>query len=161
MTRHEGDVSPSLLDLGTGSGILAIAAAKLGYSPVQALDFDPEAVRVARANARANRVGQKLKIRRGDVTKLPVRPRRQYDLVCANLISNLLMAERRRIVAQLNRSGTLVLAGILKPEFKEVQKAYKTLGLRLISRRDEKEWCSASFRFGGWIFLNSGIAKPV
>ncbi|HKW29347.1 MAG TPA: 50S ribosomal protein L11 methyltransferase [Verrucomicrobiae bacterium] len=138
---------PSLLDLGTGTGILAIAAVKLGYSPVLAMDFDPEAVRVARANARINRVEQQLKIRRSDVAKLPGRPRRQYDLVCANLISNLLIDERRRIVAQLNRTGTLVLAGILKPEFKEVQKAYETLGLRLISHRDEKEWCSGSFRF--------------
>ncbi len=138
----------SFLDLGTGSGILAIAAVKLGYSPVSAMDFDPDAVRIARANARINRVEQKLKIRRRDVAKLPGRPRRQYDLVCANLISNLLLAERRRIVAQLNRTGTLVLAGILKPEFEEVQKAYKTLGLRLISHREEKGWSSGSFRFG-------------
>ena len=48
--------------MGTGSGILAIAAAKLGYSPVDAFDFDPEAVRVARANARANGVHKKLRI---------------------------------------------------------------------------------------------------
>ena len=139
----------SFLDLGTGSGILAIAAAKLGYSPVFAMDFDPEPVRVARANARVNRVGPKLAIRRGDVTKLPFRPRRQYDLICANLISSLLLTERRRIAAQLNPSGTLVLAGILKPEFREVQRAYKTLGLRLVLHRDEKEWRSGSFRFGG------------
>ena len=95
----------SFLDIGTGSGILAIAAAKLGYTPVHALDFDPEAVRVARANARANRIHQELKIPRGDVTKLPICPgqrEQQYDLVCANLISTLLIAERRRIVAQLN-----------------------------------------------------------
>ena len=49
----------SLLDAGTGSGILAIAAAKLGYTPVHAFDFDPQALRVARANARLNRVGGK------------------------------------------------------------------------------------------------------
>lgn len=146
--KGEDSRPPSFLDLGTGSGILAIAAVKLGYSPVSAMDLDPEAGRVARANARINRVEQKLKIRRGDVAKLPGRPRRQYDLVCANLISNLLLAERRRIVAQLNRTGTLVLAGILKPEFKEVQKAYKTSGLKLISHRVEQEWCSGSFRFG-------------
>jgi ribosomal protein L11 methyltransferase len=115
----------SFLDLGTGSGILAIAAAKLGYSPVHAMDFDPEAFRVARANVRTNRVHQKLKIRRGNVTKLPVSPRQRYDLVCANLISNLLITERRRITAQLNRIGTLVLAGILKSEFAEVQKAFE------------------------------------
>ena len=112
------------------------------------MDFDPEAVRVARANARVNRVRQKLTIRQGDVAKLPFRPRRQYDLICANLISTLLITERRRIAAQLNPAGTLVLAGILKSEFREVEKAYKTLGLRLVSHRDEKEWRSGSFRFG-------------
>ncbi len=140
----------SFLDLGTGSGILAIAAAKLGYSPVRAIDFDPAAVRVARANARANRVQPKLKIRLSDVTKLPIRPGQRgqrYDLVCANLISTLLIAQRRRIAAQLNRAGTLVLAGILKPEFAEVQKAYEGLGLKLLARRSENEWCSGSFRF--------------
>src|SRR5579862_8871714 len=128
----------SFLDLGTGSGILAIAAAKLGYSPVFAMDFDPEAVRVARANARVNRVRPKLGIRRGDVTNLPIQPPRHYDLVCANLISTLLIAERRRIAAQLNPAGTLVLAGILKPEFTEVQKAYEALGWKLASSREEK-----------------------
>lgn len=139
----------SMLDLGTGSGILAIAAAKLGYSPVQAVDFDPEAIRVARANARANRVQEKLKIRQGDVARLPFRPRQQgqrYDLVCANLISDLLIAERRRIAAQLNRAGTLVLAGILKSEFAKVQRAFEALGLKLASSRTEKEWRSGSFR---------------
>ena len=141
--------SPSFLDLGAGSGILAIAAAKLGYSPVVAMDSDPEAIRVACANARANHVGQKLEIRRGDVTNLPVRPRRQFDLACANLLSTLLIAERRRIAAQLDPAGTLVLAGILKSEFRQVQKAYKTLGLKLVSYRDGKEWRSGSFRFDG------------
>jgi ribosomal protein L11 methyltransferase len=141
----------SFLDLGTGSGILAIAAAKLGYSPVTAVDFDSESVRVARANARANRVRRKLTIRRGDVTKLPIRPGQRgqrYDLVCANLISPLLIAERRRITAQLKPTGTLVLAGILKPEFVKVQKAFKDLGLKLAFSREEKEWRSGSFRFG-------------
>jgi ribosomal protein L11 methyltransferase len=137
----------SFLDLGTGSGILAIAAAKLGCSPAHAVDCDPEAIRVAGANARANRVHQKLKIRLGNLKKLPIRPRRQYDLVCANLISNLLVAERRRIVAQLNSTGTLVLAGILKPEFAQIQRAFEALGLQRIVSRSEKEWRSGSFRF--------------
>ena len=137
----------SFLDIGTGSGILAIAAAKLGYSPVHAFDFDPEAVRVARANARANGVHKKLRIAREDVTKLPIHPARQYDLICANLISTLLIAERRRIVAQLHRGGTLVLAGILKSEFSQVQKVFAELGLKLAARKIENEWCSGSFCF--------------
>ncbi|MGA3284747.1 MAG: 50S ribosomal protein L11 methyltransferase [Verrucomicrobiota bacterium] len=135
----------SFLDIGTGSGILAIAAAKLGYSAVRAFDFDPEAVRVARANARVNGVHKKLRITRGDVAKLPIHAAKQYDLVCANLISTLLMAERRRIAAQLKRGGTLVLAGILKSEFSRVQKVFAEFGLKLAVKKTENEWRSGSF----------------
>jgi len=137
----------SFLDIGTGSGILAIAAAKLGYSPVHAFDCDPEAVRVARANARANKVHKKLRIARGDVAKLPRHAVKQYDLVCANLISTLLLAERQRIRAVLKRSGTLVLAGILKSEFSRVQKVFGGLGLKLAVARTENEWRSGSFYY--------------
>jgi ribosomal protein L11 methyltransferase len=137
----------SFLDIGTGSGILAIAAAKLGFKPVRAVDFDPEAVRVAKANARANGVSKKIKILRGDVTKFSIRPKEQFDLVCANLISNLLIAERRKIVAQMQRGGVLVLAGILKSEFMEVQKTFEESGLKLVAGKNEKEWRSGSFCF--------------
>jgi ribosomal protein L11 methyltransferase len=137
----------SFLDIGTGSGILAIAATKLGYQPVHAFDFDLESVRVAKANARINHVMAKIKITQDDVTKQPLRPKRQYDLVCANLISNLLIGQRRRIVAQLKRGGTLVLAGILKTEFALVQTAFEGLGLKFIAGKNEKEWRSGSFRF--------------
>ena len=137
----------SFLDIGTGSGILAIAAAKLGYSPVRAFDCDPEAVRVAHANARANGVHEKLRITRWDVAKLPVHASKQYDLVCANLISTLLMAERRRIAAQLKPGGTLVLAGILKSEFSRVQKVFAELGLKLAAAKTGNEWRSGSFYY--------------
>lgn len=137
----------SFLDIGTGSGILAIAAAKLGYLPVHALDYDPEAVRVARANARANGVQEKLRISLEDVAKLPIRPARQYDLICANLISPLLISERRRIVAQLKPAGMLVLAGILKPEFSRVRRSFSELGLKLAATETRNEWRSGSFGF--------------
>jgi len=135
----------SFLDIGTGSGILAIAAAKLGYSPVHAFDCDPEAVRVARANARANRVHKKLRILRRDLAQLPVPAQKQYDLICANLISPLLLAERRRIMARLKRGGTLVLAGILKSEFSRIHKTFAGLGLKLAATQTENEWRSGSF----------------
>jgi ribosomal protein L11 methyltransferase len=137
----------SFLDIGTGSGILAIAAAKLGYKPVRAIDFDPEAVRVARANVRVNGVLKEIKIASGDVTKFSAKPKEQFDLICANLISNLLIAESRKITAQLKPGGVLVLAGILKSEFLEVQKEFESLGLKLISSRSKKEWRSGSFCF--------------
>jgi ribosomal protein L11 methyltransferase len=137
----------SFLDIGTGSGILAIAAAKLDFQPVHAFDFDPESVRVAKANAQVNGVAGKIKIFRGDVTELPVKADKQFDLVCANLISNLLMAEKKKIVARVKRNGILVLAGILASEFSEVQTAFENSGLKLVAAKTEKEWRSGAFCF--------------
>ena len=135
------------LSFGTGSGILAIAAAKLGYQPVHAFDFDPDSVRVVRENLRKNRATNQVKLSRGDVTRLPLKPARQYDLVCANLISNLLIAERWRIVNRVKRGGALVLAGILAAEFAEVEWAFAELHMRLIVSRVENEWRSGAFCF--------------
>ena len=145
--RRQGEARQSFLDIGTGSGILAIAAAKLAYQPVHAFDFDPESVRVAKENIRVNGVSAQIKIKRGDVTKLELKPGRTYDLVCANLISNLLMAERKKIVAQLSPGGTLILAGILRSEFLEVQRAFEGVGLELLRCKTDKEWRSGSFSF--------------
>lgn len=148
VARRKPGTKQSFLDVGTGSGILAISAAKLGYTPVHAFDFDPEAVRVARANARRNRVLQNLWIKRRDVTRLPEKPVRQYDLVCANLLSPLLIAARRRLAGLVCRDGVLVLAGILRTEFAQVQAACKASGMRLLRSRQEREWRSGSFGFG-------------
>lgn len=133
------------LDMGTGSGILAIAAAKLGYGPVVAFDFDPEAVRVARENARLNGVERRVRIERRDLTKLPVGSRTRYGVVCANLIFDLLIAERERIINRLAPDGVLVLAGILSSQFARVEAAYAEGGMRLVASRVEKEWQSGSF----------------
>ncbi|HEY9173986.1 MAG TPA: 50S ribosomal protein L11 methyltransferase [Verrucomicrobiae bacterium] len=145
--RRRPGARQSFLDVGTGSGILALAAAKLGFAPVHAFDFDPEAVRVATANARRNRVLPRLQIRRQDVTTLPVKPALQYDLVCANLVSTLLIAERARLAGLVRPDGVLVLAGILRREFAAVQSAYETMGMRLVASRSEREWRSGAFVF--------------
>jgi ribosomal protein L11 methyltransferase len=135
----------SFLDMGTGSGILAIAATKLRFGPVDAFDFDAQCVQVARANARRNRVLNKIKITQADLTKLPRRAARRYDLVCANLLADLLLTERDRILARVKPEGTLVVAGILKREFSAVHKAYASAGWRLAASRAENEWRSGSF----------------
>jgi ribosomal protein L11 methyltransferase len=146
IARHaRGDKPRSFLDMGTGSGILAIAATKLGYAPVHAFDFDPQCVKVSRANAHLNRVTEKIHVTQADLTKLPRRSAKQYDFVCANLLANLLIAERDRILARVKSDGVLVVAGILKREFVEVQSVYETAGWRLIASRVEKEWRSGTF----------------
>lgn len=143
--RRQPREKQGFLDIGTGSGILAIAAAKLGYGPVVAFDFDPDAVRVARANARRNRVADRIKITRQDLTRLPARAGVRFDLVCANLTADLLTGQRRRITARVAPSGRLVLAGILDTQFAVVRSEYERAGWRLIRTRRQKEWRSGTF----------------
>ena len=137
----------SCLDVGTGSGILAIAAAKLSYGPVDAFECDPESIRVARANARRNGVSDKISFWLQDLTCLPRRSVRKYTVICANLISSLLLAERERILARLRADGALLVAGILKSEFEQVRTAFESAGLRLLAKRTQNEWRSGAF---GW-----------
>jgi len=143
--RSVGGGKQSFLDIGTGSGILAIAAAKLGYAPIQAFDLDPDAVRIAQANARQNDVARQIGFAHGDAAKMSRRSGPKYSVVCANLISNVLLAERARIVGRLAPDGLLVLAGILKQEFAMLQQAYEAAGLILATARTENEWRSGSF----------------
>src|SRR6185503_8443046 len=148
VANRSADQQQSLLDIGTGSGILAIAAVKLGYRPVEAYDFDPDAVRVARANARQNAVSRRLTIAQRDLTREPLRSVHKFDMICANLIFDLLLSERARIVNRLGPGGTLVLAGILRAQFPAVARAYHPLGLRLRVSRRQNEWQSGVFARG-------------
>jgi ribosomal protein L11 methyltransferase len=143
---HRRPLRSSLLDLGCGSGILAIAAAKLGYRPVEAIDADPVAVRIASTNARRNRVQNRVAIRELDIRRLPHRPQFRFDVVCANLSADLLLAHGSRIVHQLDTGGHLVLAGILTAEFPTIERRFTDLGLRLIAQQSGKEWHSGLFR---------------
>ncbi len=133
------------LDVGTGSGILAIAAARLGYRPVLALDLDPEALRVAKANAQRNHIAGRISFRQLDVKRLSGKPARKYDLVCANLVADLLLEQRDRLMAQVAPGGLLVLAGILRREFEAVRRAYAAAGCKLAASQSRGEWRSASF----------------
>jgi ribosomal protein L11 methyltransferase len=145
LSPNQTQLPASFLDAGTGSAILAIAAAKLGYGPVHAIDFDPVAIRVARANAAENHVQRQLRLAVRDVTSLALKPERRYSVLCANLISNLLIEVRQKLFNRLEPGGTLVIAGILKTEFPEVQKAFDALGLKMTASRAEKEWRSGAF----------------
>ncbi len=135
----------ALLDVGTGSGILALAAAKVGYAPVRAFDFDPEAVTVAKQNAADNHLSEAVALSRLDVAKLPAAPRRRYEVVCANLTSDLLLRYADLLTAQVADGGVLVLAGILAEEFAKVRTAFRKSGWKLLRSERRREWCSGSF----------------
>lgn len=145
VARQKSGQAQSFLDIGTGSGILAIAAAKLGYHPVQALDFDPAAIRVAKANALLNRVEKRVRIFRQDITGPPLRTRAKFNVICANLTDDVLIGQSKRIRNRLRPDGTLVLAGILRSQFERIRRVYAALGLKLIVTRRDKEWQSGAF----------------
>ena len=145
VARRRWGEAQSFLDVGTGSGILAIAAARLGYRPVDALDCDPESIRIARANGHRNGVSARIRFLRQDLAMLPRRNVRKYSVVCANLVSSLLVAERERILARLHAEGTLIVAGILKTEYEQVRNAFEGAGLRLTVSRTQNEWRSGAF----------------
>lgn len=140
------EASQSLLDLGCGSGILALAAARLGYQPVEAWDYDAEAVRIAGENAELNQLETAVHPKVADVVQLPTRPKVRFDVVCANLIYDLLIAERERITSHVAEGGALVLAGILTQQFPAVTDAYAELGWKLSHSETGGEWTSGTFR---------------
>jgi ribosomal protein L11 methyltransferase len=139
--------SQSFCDLGTGSGILAIAAARLGYRPVTAIDVDAAALRIARANARKNGLAAHIQFRQEDLSRFSGEKKKKYSLICANLASNLLLQECERVVSLLAPDGRLVLAGVLAHEFLCVLNAYCRAGLRLVRSRTQKEWRSGCLAF--------------
>lgn len=137
----------SFLDVGTGTGILAISAAKLGYGPVQAFDFDPVAVKVAQENARGNGVGSGIKFWRGDLKKMGTKSREKYDVICANVEFDVLKSEHSKIIHRLKPQGLLVLAGILKKQFPAILETYTRAGLKLVAEKAKKEWHSGAFEW--------------
>ena len=134
----------SLLDAGCGSGILAIAGALLGYEKIDAFDFDPDAVEVARENIQLNNVQDKISPQVGNAADWQGDPEK-YDLVCANILGHLLIAFRFNIVSWLRPGGHLVLAGILDKDFDKVSSAYTELGLSECCRFTDRSWTGGVF----------------
>jgi ribosomal protein L11 methyltransferase len=121
----DGSAPACAVDLGTGSGILAIALARLGVAHVLAIDEDPDAIAAATANAARNEVSARVECRAADAATLDAAP---APLVVANLIT---AAHRRlapRYAGHVTPGGTLVLGGILEGEAAEVARTFVALG---------------------------------
>jgi ribosomal protein L11 methyltransferase len=125
-----------ILDLGSGSGILSIAAARLGAAHVLALDTDPQAVEATTANARRNRVASRIRARQ---RSLPSRAP-GFDLILANLVASLLVELAAGLAAELRLGGRLVAAGILNEREPEVRRALNAAGLHVLGRDEEEDW---------------------
>ena len=132
------------LDLGTGSGILAIAAEKLGAKESAGFDYDPRAVKAAQANLKLNRC-RRTKITAGNL--LTWRPaRHRHRVVMANVFSEILRAAAPRIVRSVAPGGCLVLSGILRPQEKEVLRTFRPLGIKLEDTSRRGRWVTLLLR---------------
>ncbi len=136
-----------ILDLGTGSGILAMAAARLLRRPVLATDIDPWSVRVARENAVRNGVGRLVRARRGDGWTDPaLRAGGPYDLVLANILARPLCRMATELARHLAPGGTAILSGLLGSQARMVLAAHRRRGLVLEAALREGAWTTLVLR---------------
>jgi len=137
----------SFLDAGCGSSILSIAAWKLGYRPVHAFDYDPEAVHIAAENLAANGItAAMLKPRTADLAEYQSPQEGGFDVVAANILGNVLLRNREKIKSLVKPGGHLILAGILIEEFDKIAAGFVEIGFTQLDAMSEKEWRSGLFR---------------
>jgi len=125
-----------VLDVGCGSGILSIAAVKLGGTRALGVDIDPIAVEATVANARHNRVGKRVRAREGSIPS----GEGPFDTVLANLIAGVLMEIAADLAGELVPGGTLIGSGIFIDREPATRRAFEDAGLDVVGRWHESEW---------------------
>ena len=108
-----------ILDIGTGSGILSIAAAMYGAGDITAIDIDPLAVKIAKENVMLNGKCSEIKVFEGDLLKMVTG---KYDLIIANIVADIIKELIPHIRAYLNEGGRFIISGIIKEREEEVHK---------------------------------------
>ena len=133
----------SVLDVGTGSAILSIIAAKLGAKEVWGIDIDGAALKNARENVERNDVSNIVKIRKGSIRSV----QKEFDAIVANIDLKSLRKMRKALAGHLKSMGFLILSGILEQEKESVRLHYLGTGLlRWIKTAKEREWVCLTFR---------------
>jgi ribosomal protein L11 methyltransferase len=135
----------TLLDVGTGSGILAIAAARLGAGTVLALDVDPLAVGVARENVALNGVAGVVEVRQGS---LPVEPPGGWDVIAVNILAETIAQMAPALAAHLATGGLLIASGIIASRQQLVSAALAAQGLVPVEQQREGDWLALVTRLG-------------
>jgi len=134
--RMEGKFE-SFLDVGTGTGLLAMIALKCGAQDVRAIDFDPDAVTAARQNLTVNHYPKDI-VRQGDIAQYC--PRKRFDFVAANLITRDLIKYKKQILATVKKSGFLAISGIMIENRPLIKKAFGLKKLRCVKICQGEQW---------------------
>ena len=136
----------TVFDVGTGSGVLAIVAAKLGAKRVEAVDFDPVAVRVARENVRQNGAEDVVRTERSDLLKSV---EGEADLIIANIIADIIVRLFGEVKGSLAAGGTMLLSGIIEDRLADVVEAAGRHGFSVEKIEQEKGWAAVVVKGGG------------
>ncbi|AEB99554.1 Ribosomal protein L11 methyltransferase [Selenomonas sputigena ATCC 35185] len=136
----------TVFDVGTGSGVLAIVAAKLGAKRVEAVDFDPVAVRVARENVRQNGAEDVVRTERSDLLKSVAG---EADLIIANIIADIIVRLFGEVKGSLAAGGTMLLSGIIEDRLADVVEAAVRHGFSVAKIEQEKGWAAVIVKGGG------------
>jgi ribosomal protein L11 methyltransferase len=139
MLQDSGPMPEAALDVGCGSGILALAALRLGAGRVVGYDTDATAVDATRANAARNGLGDRVEARHGT---LPATPDERFGLVLANLVAAILVELAPRLAAHAAPRATLIASGIVAERAGEVLDALGSAGFDRVARRDDGDWVS-------------------
>ncbi|MDR2609851.1 MAG: 50S ribosomal protein L11 methyltransferase [Clostridiales Family XIII bacterium] len=141
------DASSMVLDIGTGSGILAIIAAKCGARSVIAIDIDDDALRSASENVKRNDVEQTIELIKGNITVpevcellVPPNGEGRFGVICANLTSGILKRILPYIADLLAKDGKLILSGILETERGDMLSAIADCGMKVSLEKTRGEW---------------------
>ena len=135
-------ISPSVLDLGTGSGILAMAAVQLGAGRVCAADIDPQAVEVARENLAANGLAEQVEFSTTPLESMTA----NYDVILANILAEELVRLAPHLNERLTPGGMLVLSGILAEKESLVRNGFAPYPLNYLETHLEGEWVALLYR---------------
>jgi ribosomal protein L11 methyltransferase len=135
----------AVLDVGTGSGVLAIAAVKLGAKKVDAVDIEPVAIRSTLENAQRNGVADRLSVSLGSVDDA-ARPASTYDIVVANIISRILVELASGLAAGTRPGGLLILSGVIEQHEPLVRDAFQLRGFRSVARDQIDDWVGLVYR---------------
>ncbi|NPV90228.1 MAG: 50S ribosomal protein L11 methyltransferase [Firmicutes bacterium] len=144
-----GRVKPgdSIIDIGTGSGVLAIAAAKLGASRVLAIDVDPLAVKIAEENFRKNRVEDRIQVSTGDLLAgAGPGEAAGYDLIVANIIADTIKRLGPQAYSFIKPGGCFIGAGIIRERLDEVLAVLKETGFSVEEINETGEWSTVVMR---------------
>lgn len=131
-----------VLDVGSGSGILSIAAAKLGARSVDALDLEPIAVETAIKNVRANQVNDRVHVDRGslDADAVAAAERNPFDLVCINILAEVIVDLAPALARVVRPGGSIIASGILDYKAKDVVDTFRELDIVVVEQKQENDW---------------------